>query len=268
METRFLRHSSATYSSLKRRNPQFDFARRHALRLFRSNAIYSFIPKNACTTLRLSLAISNGVIKTPDDFNWIHNNNDTFSAELADLAIANYTFVVLRCPYRRLVSAYLDKIVDRTAAAWDLQNTLKRSINLDKFTFVDFVKELKKKFIRKSNIHWREQIDFLIYEQYDDYFCLEEFESAVNQLKQKIDLKVIDARNLTKHGSDQYTLLGESESFFTVSPLDILFLKRKGTYPHPKSLFNEELIEIVQVCYKDDVELYASIFGDSKLLFS
>jgi len=268
MKTRFLLHSASSYKSLKRHNLSFNFAKRHALRLFKSNAIYSFIPKNACSTLRLSLAIDNGVIKTTDDFQWIHNNNDTFSAELADLATADYTFVVLRCPYKRLASVYLDKIVGQTFSARQLQKALKDSINLEKLTFTDFVKELKEKEIRKCDIHWREQVDFLIYEEYDDYFCLEDFEKTVIQLKQKIGLQVIDARSLTKHGSDQYILLDENEDFSQTNSLDILYLKKKGHCPHHKSLFNEEVREIVEDCYKDDIKLYSSIFGTHNLLFS
>ncbi|NER52069.1 MAG: sulfotransferase family protein, partial [Symploca sp. SIO1A3] len=224
MKTRFLLHAASSYQSLKHHNPQFNFAKRHALRLFKSNAIYSFIPKNACSTLRLSLAIDNGVIKNTDDFQWIHNNNDTFSAELADLATADYTFVVLRCPYRRLASVYLDKIVGWKFSARQLQKALKGAIDLNEVTFTDFVKELKKQEIRTCDIHWREQVDFLIYEEYDDYFCVEDFEKVVSQLKQKIDLKVIDARNLTKHGSDQYILIDENEDFSRTRSLDILYL--------------------------------------------
>ncbi len=270
MKIRFLRHSTSSYKSLLRQNPQFDLARRHALRLFRSNAIYSFIPKNACSTLRLSLAIDNGAIKKPDEFGWVHHNNGTFSAELVDLITANYTFVMLRCPYKRLASAYLDKIVGRTAVAWQLQTTLRYSIDLDKFTFSDFVKELRKEEIRKSNIHWREQVDFLVYEEYDDYFCLEDFEYAVSQLKQKIDLNVIDARGLTKtkHSTDQYKILDKNLDFSQTNPLDILFLlKKDGNCPHPKSLYNQELKEIVEDCYREDIELYSAMFKTSNLLF-
>ena len=34
----------------------------HSMMLYRKNALYSFIPKNACSTLRLSTAIENGCI--------------------------------------------------------------------------------------------------------------------------------------------------------------------------------------------------------------
>ena len=204
----------------------FQLARAHALKLYHPNAIYSFIPKNACSTLRLSVALQNDVIASPKDFNWIHNNNNTFSASLNDLIVANYTFVVLRCPYRRLASAYLDKIVERELDAWDLHRFLNRSFEVKDLTFLDFARYLKKQEVRKRNIHWRNQSDFLVYESYDDYFALETFKDAVKQLKKKINLKVVDARQLTKHGSDSYTLLTSKKSFAKKKPLKFLNLKK------------------------------------------
>ena len=38
------------------------FAARHALNIYKSSSIYSFIPKCACSTMRLSLAKANGLI--------------------------------------------------------------------------------------------------------------------------------------------------------------------------------------------------------------
>ncbi|TAL45777.1 MAG: hypothetical protein EPN89_11775, partial [Methylovulum sp.] len=85
MKTRPFKYSSASYVNLSK-NQQHQFAQGHALRIYNSNSIYSFIPKNACSTMRVSLAIANGCIADTDkldelDFNWIHNNNDTFRAD-------------------------------------------------------------------------------------------------------------------------------------------------------------------------------------------
>ena len=66
-------------------NARHQLAAGHALRIYHSNAIYSFIPKNACSTMRLSLAIANCCIRDAADFNWIHQNNATFSANLEAL---------------------------------------------------------------------------------------------------------------------------------------------------------------------------------------
>jgi hypothetical protein len=59
-------------------------------------AIYSSIPKNACSTLRFSVALANGCVAEGADVNRIHENNETFKPTLAELVRANYAFVVLR----------------------------------------------------------------------------------------------------------------------------------------------------------------------------
>ena len=85
----------------------------HALKIYKTGAIDTFIPKNACSTMRLSVAIANCCIADASGFEWIHNNNDTFRANLEDLIRATYTFVILRDPFVRLASCFLDKIVPR-----------------------------------------------------------------------------------------------------------------------------------------------------------
>lgn len=263
---RVLNYATQTYVTLSR-NPTHRFAADHALRLYTSNAIYSFIPKNACSTLRLSLAIANGCITSTQDFNWIHQNNQTFKADLASLLTANYTFTILRCPYARLASTYLDKIVNRDREAWHLLDLLKREISIQDLTFEKFIKALIQPSVRKGDIHWRPQIDFLVYQQYDNYFCLEQFSTAITTLKEKINLPVIDARPLTRHGIDGLSLLHGSD-FSNTPPDDIRALKTVGQCPTPKALYTPELTGIVNTHYKADIDLYKKYFGSENLMFS
>ena len=116
MPNRTLKNSSSSYANLNQ-NPSFKFANNHALMIYNSDALYTFIPKNACSTMRLSLAMANGCISDTKDYNWIHKNNATFVVNLVEIIKAKYTFVILRDPFRRLASVYIDKIVDRTVEA-------------------------------------------------------------------------------------------------------------------------------------------------------
>jgi len=264
---RFFRYSSYVYDTLSK-NPKHSFAQRHALNLYKAKAIYSFIPKNACSTLRTTVAYTNGCIKNKADFNWIHANNQTFSATLAELASAEYTFTVLRCPFSRLVSVYLDKIVDRTEFAWVYVNNLhNRQISIEDVTFDFFIKSLRNPMVKNGNIHWRPQLDFLVYEEYDDYFALENFSSLEQSLKQRIDVNVIDARALTQHGSDTYKKLSHS-NFSHTPPLELLNYKAQGQLPTPKAMYNDELIDIVKQLYQDDIHLYRNVIGSETLMFS
>jgi hypothetical protein len=263
--TRVLRYSSANYNALNR-NGQHNFAQIHALNIYNSNAVYSFIPKNACSSMRTTLAIANGCIKDVSDFNWIHTNNHTFSCSLRELATAQYTFTVLRCPYSRLASAYLDKFVDRDTVAWQYVDLHERKINVEDITFDFFVRSMKSPNILNSDIHWKPQVNFLVYETYDDYFCLEDFKLAISTLKEKLDLSVVDARSLTQHGVGNYKP-AKGRDFNLMTPNQLFQKKQKGSLPTYENLYTDELVSIVKKVYKADLALYKKKFGKASLLF-
>lgn len=264
---RRLRFASESHAPLLQANHRHLFAQQHALRLYRQRAVYSFIPKNACSTMRYTLAVENGCITDEKDFNWIHANNGTFTADLDALLTAEFTFVFLRCPFARIASAYLDKLVNRDRQLWDLQAHMQYSFKPEDLTFSQFVRMLRSLPALKLDIHWRPQIDFLVYQEYDAYYRLEEFAVAQTDLKKRLDIDVLDARHLTRHGTDQYELL-DDQCHANTGPFRILGMKRNGQCPSPKSLFDEQCVDIVRTAYAEDIALYRSFFGDDGLMFS
>lgn len=262
---RYLRYSAQDYSALCT-NQAHQFAAKHALCLYQTQSIYSFIPKNACSTLRLSISLANGCLESAEDFNWIHKNNETFRADLSSLLTAKYTFVFLRCPFARLVSVYLDKIINRTREAWNLYDLLKRKTKIEEYSFKFFISSLIDPNIRNGNIHWRPQNHFLVYKKYDDYFCLEQFPQASKILKDKIGLKIIDARPLTNHGTEKMKHI-YSKDYSSIKPARISKVLESGKCPDPKSFYNDELISIVLKYYKTDIELYKKHFSKRDLMF-
>ena len=263
---RVLRYSRKSYGSLSA-NRQQSFAQRHALNVYMSDSIYSFIPKNACSTMRTSLAIANGCIKDSSDFNWIHQNNDTFAANLSQLAKAKYTFTILRCPFSRLLSVYLDKIVNRNNAAWRYIDLHNRKINIEDITFEFFVQSMCKERIRNADIHWMPQINFLVYEDYDDYYAFEDIPKLTEELRDKIGLDLVDARPLTKHGTDGYRKVSRKDPF-RLAPLELLAFKSRGAIPTIGTMYNDELAACVKRAYKRDIALYKRKIGSENLFSS
>lgn len=249
-----------------KQSPQNNLALRHSMMLYSKNALYSFIPKNACSTLRLSVAIENGCVDGFEQGHWIHQNNSTFNANLGEAINVNYSFVLLRCPFRRLASVFLDKFVSKEPDAWQYRQILDRKVELDDLSFQGFVLSLRSPKVLNANIHWRKQSDFLIYQEYSDYFSLENFSEAIATLKQKIGFEVIDARALTNHGTERYQVVADN-SYATCPAFDIAIMKRKGECPAHQSLYDEETVDIVKKLYKVDIELYTEKFGRDNLLF-
>ena len=89
-------------------NDLYNFSSRYTLSIYPIDAICTFIPKKACSSLRYSISIANGFIKDLDDIKWIHSNNQTFIATQREIVRAKFTFVILRCPFRRAASCFID----------------------------------------------------------------------------------------------------------------------------------------------------------------
>ena len=255
--TRVFRYAGASIAALGQ-NLAHTAAANNALSLYSSDAIYSFIPKNACSTLRYSLALANGAIEDESQFNWIHHNNNTFCASLGELARAKYTFVVVRDPFLRLASCFLDKIVDQTPVAASLNRLMGYGAPSHDVTFRAFVAGLKG--YLRGDEHWRPQVDFLVYKTYDDVFRLEDFSAAVRVLKAKIGFEVRDARALTRHGTDQFAQVDE-ECVADVPAFDLLAAKRQGRVPRLQDFYDRALIAQVAALYAADLEFYRNETG-------
>jgi hypothetical protein len=262
---RKFKYSDVTNVSLSK-NPAHQFAQRFALDVYPSESIYTFIPKNACSTLRFSIAIENGCLTPYGDVHWIHNNNATFKATLSSLMRARFTFLILRCPFSRVLSAFLDKFLERTPDSWAYYKHTNRVIELNELTFHDFILSLKKPTNLNSNIHWRPQSDFLVYDNYDEYFALEEFDRCEKVLKNKIGLKVYDTRNLLNHHSSNKTTKHNTRAW-ELSVLELMTLKSQGALPAYKLFYSEKIKNVVKRIYKRDFDLYIEKFGEDPLLF-
>lgn len=239
-------------------NDQHTFSATYALSLYPIDAVYTFIPKNACSTLRYSIAVANGFIDDISYIEWIHSNNETFISTQREIAQAKYTFTVLRCPYSRVASSFLDYIVDGDTYFKDL-NEQRLSINFHEFLLIIQSQERYER-----NEHWRNQSDFLHYEKYDDYFALELFSEAVSSLKQK-GLIVHDTRKLIKH--DISSLNRIDGDFSKIKEVELKKIKDDGYAPNYTSMFSDSEIELVKDIYNDDLKLYKSLFDDKNLLF-
>lgn len=254
---RILKSARLDFNTLTH-NELYNFSLGHALSIYPLNAIYTFIPKNACSSLRFSIAVANGFLKTLTDIDWINKNNQTFIPTQRESILAKYTFVVLRCPFRRVASCFLDKIVDRKIEFND-ENGLKVNVN-----FNDFLSIIKSQNRFDRDEHWRNQTDFLHYESYDDYFSLELFKEATNSLTSQ-GLNVYDTREVLQH---DLSMLKKIDGDFSKTNQDkIKEMKANGSVPDYRSMFSSIEIELVKDIYSDDIELYKTHCGGKELLF-
>lgn len=262
---RLLRHTLGTLETLAE-NAAHQFASKYALVHYTSGAVFTFIPKNACTSLRVSLAIANGAISDTAEWAWVHQNNSTFSATLSNLARASATSVILRCPHRRLASMFLDKIVSRGSELTTLFQIADDIANPDRLTFRQFVDLIDAPRSLRADIHWRPQIDFLVYDEYDNVFGMEDLNAFAAFFETATSQSFVDARPLSKHSTSALTSTISGAGPDT--PLaDLTREKSNGRLPRAADLFDEALIAQVGRIYAQDLEIYCRLIGSSGLLF-
>lgn len=271
-----LRYAKQAVEGLNQ-NERYVFARRYSLHLYPSNAVYTFIPKNACSTLRYSLAIANGYLDETSDPNWIHSNinggSTLFKVNDYVLSTAPCTFVVLRCPYRRMVSAFLDKAVDMKMPAQRLCKTVWPGISskeemikaLRQMTFTTFIECVCSLPREKLDEHFRPQVDFLALENYTHWYSLEKFEEMESQLKSELQFELHDTRDRLRHDTHQYTkVMGD---FSQESVENLKRLKNSKNSPDPLCLYNERTRQRVGDYFFKDIDLYCRLFVSSQMLF-
>ena len=254
---RLLKNARLDYSNVSQ-NESYTFSRDHLLSIYSLDAVYTFIPKNACSSLRYSVGICNGYLKDIGDYHWIGLNNETFTATQREVALANYTFVILRCPYTRIASCFLDKVVDKKIEFHDEEG------NIISLNFNEFLTYIRSQDRSEMNAHWRNQSDFLHYERYDDYFSLELFSQAIDTLSDH-GFKVHDTRSEAKHYISSLNSI--DGAFSKIKSDEIVKMKDEGKVPNYKSMYSNDEIKLVNDIYKDDINLYKNHFGKDNLLF-
>lgn len=233
---------------------------------YASKAVFTFIPKNACTSLRTSLALANGIISSLEDWTWVHQNNNTFTANLSELVTASHTGIILRCPHKRLVSTFLDKIVSRNGELWALFRRSHDVIDPDRFTFREFVDWISKPGFLRADIHWRPQIDFFAYQSYDRVFGMHQLAQFAEYFENITGQPFVDSRAFSGHvTSSSRALDGEMHADTPLSKLT--WEKSEGRLPRPTTMFDDELKHQVAKLYADDFERYCQLIGTDDLLY-
>lgn len=132
---------------------------------------YSYIPKNACTSLKLGLGSAEGFLDSED---YPHSTPlRVRSYSTLTQRRPRFRFTVLRNPIGRAVSGFLEKLV--TVQDWMSYQpamgiipkpTRLAATSPDDITFELFVEYLERSPAWRLNDHFRPQSDFLLHEPY------------------------------------------------------------------------------------------------------
>jgi hypothetical protein len=256
---KILFHDQSMYSKNMGENFHFHYALNHCMHIYKSNSIYTYIPKNLCTSLRTTVAIENNFIDFDNNgLNWIDHNSSFFKPTYQDLSKANFTFVILRNPFGRLYSFYCDFITREDKNIDNIMiNLLKNKIS--DISFYEFINLLNADLIH-GNSHWSPQKYFLMYENYDLYVPFEKFVEFKEKIEFYSKINIKDARLLRiSNGSNHFNKVTDT-NYFNIKGHKINDLQKMGKIPSIKSMFSDELINLVSRLYKEDIFIYKKQF--------
>jgi Sulfotransferase family len=241
--------------------------------------IYCMIPKNA-TTLFKTMMITNSDhrVSYEQSSQGVHSYLRTNKAfHLTDPYCLNnseyFKFVILRNPFNRLVSAYLDKFVKHKTLALKPQvnviNNVYGFLGLKpdiykSITFSQFVQYLVRTEDLQLDSHWRPQSSFLSSGLFEFDFIgqFEKLDLVIEYLEEKFAFKINKAV-LTPAHQIHITTYGNfhsEEKLHDKYPEDLLSLESFPTVLH---LYTPELENLVRARYSKDIEIYERLFNES-----
>ena len=254
-----LLRTKGNLSNLKS-NQDHEFAIKHTLCHYKSNAVCTWIPKNGCSNLRYSVSKENGAISSVDEIEWIHRNNDCFNANTKESLQADYTFIILRNPFKRLLSFFLDKLChpqeEQTEGSYQhAQETFSFSENNSFLDFINYIWENPNSIYNDE--HTRPQCDFLLYRQYDDYFALEGIDAANLRIYEMTGIKIDDIRDknsiFTSKGREY-----SQEITSTTQANKIKVSLENNKVPFVENMYSNEMLKKVSTLYLQDILLYCN----------
>ena len=236
------------------------FAIKHTSMHYKSNSVCTWIPKNGCSNLRYSIAKENGAITDISEIEWIHRNNDCFNVSTKEALEASYTFVILRNPFRRLLSFFLDKLCHNQEDQSEMSYQQAQQVFEfhDELSFSDFINYIRKNggSIYKDE-HTTPQCNFLLYRNYDSYFSLENLKDANHKIHEETGIKLDDVRDKNSIFTSKGCEPSHDITHLTQAR-EIKNLLDQKKIPITEKMYTCDMIRKVSALYLQDILVYCS----------
>jgi hypothetical protein len=230
------------------------FALRHLYVYPRLRLAYTYIPKNACTSFKRTFGRAQGWLDA-DAVSAHGMGVGCWLSGITRYRAGDERIVVLRDPFDRVLSGYLNRFLMRQDAVSDhaMRTGLAELVGSDSrddVTFGDFVEYLSRTPSRSLNEHWRPQSNFLL----GSYTRVIRFEHLAE------DTVFLAARGLAlddARGHATSTVrrdLGPGWGARSAGRLRRL-RRRTGILPARANMYDDRLYAMVADRYAEDVEL-------------
>lgn len=263
---------------MRKLNPRatdIPFALGHTYLCRRKSILATLIPKNASSLIKAAFAWYDALPSAFDEmvanaFSDVHVRFDGLLTvkNIYDLDAATKSLVVLRCPYRRAASAFLDKFVAAPEEAIVRGIVKTTGKNVADITFQDFVYALVMSPDYWLDTHFRSQSSYISLDDYDHYFCVEDHQPLSAFLDSEFGEAIAELKKAAPEGINREQLPRVPvDGAWKMTARDLTELRRSnGVAPQYRSLYTDALISDLFKRYRDDIEMYISRTS-GKLLF-
>jgi hypothetical protein len=220
---------------------------------------FNFIPKNACSSIKNTLRFYSEGYASLDN---VHNDSDYLKPFLLDSDW--FVFLVVRDPFDRVVSAYLDKIInpiEENALKLVVQIYEERGLIYKKgksVPFIYFLEWISTQPIDYLDAHWRPQSSLLRFSKYTDIFYMNKLESQWNSSKFGSVHPIV---NVDLHSTSKSTHEFKDRDKLISVDGDFLYgyICTVNSFPNKNSFKTDQTLELVNLIYKDDYKFLSSI---------
>ena len=247
---------------------------------FKYNFLYCPIPKNASTSMhKFILELELGRNLNPREMKGIHLNTGLkYSLQYLPLSealrILNrpnlLKFVIVRNPWKRLVSGYLSKFVKNESLPEFAKDVVKAIYRKNRqkpdyqkgITFRQFVEYVCDTPDRELDSHWKPQYLFLGQTKFDVVAKLETIQQDFEYISDRLGIPkpLLESRNPSYkkkqnilESRDYVGTISVNEKLADVSTQD---LRRLKCHSIPAEFYTPELINLVAVRYKEDISMF------------
>lgn len=240
---------------------------KHAIQLVK-------IPKNASSFFRYTFQINHPLAV---DFNAsrepahvlnerIRNKNIPIKKKTPVRKPGYMTCVVLRDPFSRMVSAFLDRIVKKIGTGardepsqrlyYDVSKSTGKAVTSRNITFNDFLTYAVSCRDYQRDKHYRTQISF--FRNYSvDLFSTTDDLMGLLSLMQKRGM-TIPEQSPTPWMNTRYAPRGNPE-FPAADHVTASQLKSRSAFPRPRAFYTEQTIQMLLSEYSSDIDLYCRV---------
>ena len=223
-------------------------------------AVYFPIPKSACTLFSTFVALHSDAAS---DFNPVAHNVHSYRQQnerlhLSDFRVLTddryFRFTVIRDPYTRLVSAYVDKLVKpvREGLRWATEE------RCGKYSFEDVVESICKLNDAELDKHFRPQITFIRNVPINHIGLFEHLDLTFKVLKERFGIDIIGEVS-KKVRSPKRTSYDQSAASDYVGNWTASELAEMNGIPPLEAFYNDDLREKIALRFSEDFDLYQRV---------